>query len=442
MACNTHVKYCAKLFGRLRDLLEDPEFVARHRECERDFTRKRSLPFATLVAFLANLVKGSMQDELDQFFGAIRGAPTALRGAGKAALTQARRKLKASAFVELSKVAVETFYMGAENVRRFHGYRLVALDGTRLRMGAWKEVAGYFGRVDCRRGQPRAMAQVSLLFDVLNGLVLDAAISPGENGEQTLAVDQIEQLGAEDLLVADRNYDAFWLLALVRSKGAQFCVRMRCAQARATRREITEFVRSGRTEQRVLLDPGAYTREVCGEEGLGSEPLEVRLVRVDLPSGEVEVLATSLLDVQEFSVEEISAIYSKRWQIEEKIKELKGRAVIERFTGKSVQSVEQDFHAKILATNLVQLLVNSAQAEVDRDRSSRKHVWKINLTQALSKSKGVVAPLLLRVRSKIIARLLEIFVRTLEPARPGRWFPRRVSRVKVQTHCFAYAPCR
>jgi len=217
---------------------------------------------------------------------------------------------------------------------------------------------------------------------------------------------------------------------------------MRCAQARATRREITEFIRSGRTEQRVLLDPGVYTREVCGEEGLGSEPLEVRLVRVDLPSGEVEVLATSLLDVQEFSVEEISAIYSKRWQIEEKIKELKGRAVIERFTGKSVQSVEQDFHAKILATNLVQLLVNSAQAEVDRDRSSRKHVWKINLTQALSKSKGVVAPLLLRVRSKIIARLLEIFGRTLEPARPGRWFPRRVSRVKVQTHCFAYAPCR
>jgi Transposase DDE domain len=153
------------------------------------------------------------------------------------------------------------------------------------------------------------------------------------------------------------------------------------------------------------------------------------------------VLATSLLDVQEFSAEEISKIYSQRWQVEEKIKALKGRAVIERFTGKSAQAVEQDFHAKILATNLVQLLVNSAQAEVDRDRRSRKHVWKINLTQALSKSKGVLA-LLLRVRSKIIAWLLDIFVRTLEPVRPVRSFPRRVSRVKVQTHCFAYAPCR
>ena len=58
----------------------------------------------------------------------------------------------------------------------------------------------------------------------------------------------------------------------------------------------------------------------------------MRLVRVDLPSGGTEVLATSLLDVQEFSAEEMSKIYSQRWGIEEKIKALKGRAVIERFT--------------------------------------------------------------------------------------------------------------
>jgi len=430
------------LFVGLRDLLEDPEFIARHRECERDFTRKRSLPFSRLVAFLTNLVKGSMQDELDQFFGAIERAPAALRGAGKAALTQARRKLKASAFVELSKAALKTFYAGGATVRRLHRYRLVAIDGTRLRLPAWAEVAGHFGEVDCHRGQPRAMAQVSLLVDVLNGLILDAVISRQENGEQTLAVDQIEELGPGDLLVADRNYDAFWVLALARSRGAQFCVRMRCADTRATRREIKEFVRSGRRQQRMSLDPGAYTREVCGEEGLGSEPLEVRLVRVDLPSGEVEVLATSLLDVQEFSAEEISKIYSQRWGIEEKIKALKGRAVIERFTGKTVQSVEQDFHAKILATNLVQLLVGSAQGEVDRSGHTRKHVWKINFTQALSKSKGVVAPLLLRVRRAVITQLLEIFTRALEPVRPGRWFPRHVSRVKLQTHCSTYAPCR
>jgi hypothetical protein len=49
---------------------------------------------------------------------------------------------------------------------------------------------------------------------------------------------------------------------------------------------------------------------------------------------------------------------------------------------------------------------------------------------------------MLRVRRPVIAQLLEIFLCALEPVRTGRWFPRHVSRVKVQTHCFAYAPCR
>jgi hypothetical protein len=58
----------------------------------------------------------------------------------------------------------------------------------------------------------------------------------------------------------------------------------------------------------------------------------VRLVRVDLPSGETEVLATSLLDVREFSAEEISKIYSQDRGEDQSVE---GRAVIERFTGKS-----------------------------------------------------------------------------------------------------------
>jgi hypothetical protein len=78
------------------------------------------------------------------------------------------------------------------------------------------------------------------------------------------------------------------------------------------------------------------------------------------------------------SVDQVSAIYSQRWRIEEKIKTLKGRVVIERFTGKSVHSVEQDFHAKILAANLVQLLIGSVQRIVDRVHPRRRHEWRIN----------------------------------------------------------------
>jgi hypothetical protein len=434
------------LFRRLRDLLRDPEFICRHRESPRDFVRDRKLPLPRLVAFLTNLVKGSVQDELDQFFGALSGASTAIRGVGKSALTQARRKLKASAFIELSGAACASFYEERNTVRRFRGFRLVAIDGTRVRLPDWPDVADRFGRVDCRRGRPRAMAQTSLLFDVLNGLVLDAAISPRENGELTLAVDQIGQLGRRDLLVADRGYDAFWILSLVRSTGAHFCIRFRASEANGTRREIAEFLRSGKGDSRVELDPGAYARGICGDEGLTASPLEVRLVRIKLRSGETEVLATSLLDVAEFPAVVLAEIYGKRWAIEERIKALKGRVVIERFTGKTVHSVEQDFQAKVFVTNLVQLLVGTAQRLVDRRAKKRptprKHPAQVNLAQAISKSKDVVSLLLLRVRSAVIADLLEVFGRSLEPIRPGRRFKRDVSRVKLQTHSVICAPCR
>ena len=36
---------------------------------EKDFTRDRKLPFARLVLFMLNLVRKTLQHELDRFFG-------------------------------------------------------------------------------------------------------------------------------------------------------------------------------------------------------------------------------------------------------------------------------------------------------------------------------------------------------------------------------------
>ena len=52
----------------LRDLINDPAFIARHRHSDTDFTRQRTLPFPVVVLFLLNLIKGALQRELDEFF--------------------------------------------------------------------------------------------------------------------------------------------------------------------------------------------------------------------------------------------------------------------------------------------------------------------------------------------------------------------------------------
>jgi hypothetical protein len=61
------------------------------------------------------------------------------------------------------------------------------------------------------------------------------------------------------------------------------------------------------------------------------------------------------------------------------------------------------------------------------NRENRKYDYQINFTQALSKSKGITAPLFHEPKAKIlklIADLQNVFQRTIEPIRPGRKYPR------------------
>ncbi len=62
-----------------------------------------------------------------------------------------------------------------------------------------------------------------------------------------------------------------------------------------------------------------------------------------LPSGEIEVLATSLMDEQKFQTGGFKELYFLRWGVETFFAKLKGRLSLENFTGKSVESVKQDF---------------------------------------------------------------------------------------------------
>ena len=46
----------------------------------------------------------------------------------------------------------------------------------------------------------------------------------------------------------------------------------------------------------VTLTPSAEQRRACRDQGLETESIQIRLVRVRLKGGETEVLATSVLD--------------------------------------------------------------------------------------------------------------------------------------------------
>lgn len=108
------------------------EFAARARLTPAAFTRHRELPLPHLVGLLLNLRKGSLQDEVNGFWEVLTGQPLAT-GVSAAALCQARQKLDPNALLALNERLLGAFAQ-AFPLRRWHGLRVLATDGSTLRL--------------------------------------------------------------------------------------------------------------------------------------------------------------------------------------------------------------------------------------------------------------------------------------------------------------------
>lgn len=424
---------CTGLIKALKERLFAPDFLERHRRFEKDFTRKRSLPFHTVILFLLNLVKRALQDELDEFFKLESGKDVAARKVTKSAFSQARKKLHAGAFIDLNTVQVDYFY-GHFPYRKWKGFRLLAVDGSIGQLPETPDVIDHFGLF----GDSIPLGRVSQMFDALNGVTVEALIGPMNAGEREYAACHFAKIGPGDLILLDRGYPAFWLFALIIGKDADFCARVPVGVWGV----VDEFVASGRKEQIVDLSPCALAIKECQTRNLPTDPIKVRLLRIDLDNGEIEVLITSLLDTDRYLYSDFKALYHRRWPVEEDYKVVKSRTEVENWSGKSALSVYQDFYAKIFTKNLTAILAFHAQEEVKQQSRDKKYTYQINFTQALSKMKDTVVLLFQRTDVlRILTRLWEVMTRTIEPIRPGRKYPRPKS-ARCKRFAVTYKPVR
>jgi len=232
---------------------------------------------------------------------------------------------------------------------------------------------------------------------------------------------------AQKMVLLDRGYPAFWIFKLILSKGAHFCARISIKKWRL----IRTFMESGKREQLVTLNVPLTSLEACQNHGLDTLPIQVRLVRVELESGEAEVLITSLTDMEQYPHHLFASLYHDRWPVEEDYKTMKCRIEIENFTGKSALSVYQDFHARVFFKNLTAMLTFTAQEQVELSTAERKQSYQINFTQALSTMRDSIVLLFQRtgaIVQKIIFNLLTTIASAIEPVRPGRKYLRNHKR--------------
>lgn len=439
LARNLIFNVCAGLINFLKKIINSDDFIKQHRQSPTDFIRQRKLPFPTLVFFLMNLVKGSYQDELDHFFKAIFRLDVAKRIVSKAALTKSRMKLKYEAFIALNDDLINYFYKNFKPLK-WNGFTLLAIDGTTVQLPRIESITNHFGAWHPRQGGKCPMARVSQMFDPLNQMTVDAIIEPKSTGERELAAFHFLKLMPNDLILLDRGYPAYWLFNLIISRGADFCARVQ----RKRWKIIRQFYNSGKHEKIISLSAPPSSVKHCKKMGLDLKPLVLRLIRVELDTGEAEILITSLKDQQTHLRDQFAELYHLRWPVEEDYKTMKHWIEIENFSGKSVLSIYQDFHAKVFSKNLTSALVFQTQSEIDRNTRNYKYRYKKNFAQTLSKVKDVIPLLFLRPLDsicKLISDIHTIIVRTIEPIRPGRRYPRNFNNRSGRFH-YGYQPIR
>ncbi len=112
-----------------------------------------------------------------------------------------------------------------------------------------------------------------------------------------------------------------------------------------------EFFSSGKQDQIVSIEAPATSIAACQKYGLKLNPMELRITRVELNSGEPEILIISLLDYERYPTDLFAGLYPDRWPVEEDYNVVKYQIELENFSGKSVLSVYQDSHARMFSKN-------------------------------------------------------------------------------------------
>ena len=231
------------------------------------------MSFSELVYYILHPGKESTHLGLKRFFAMIGKEG---RGMSEQAFSKARSHFSHWPFEKMVRETTEEEYH-SEDVRTWNGYHLFAIDGTTVALPDKPSLCRAFGGSGRKKDSPTASA--SILYDIENDWIADAAIDPYPTAERVQAMTHIlrlKELGIalRSLVLFDRGYPEAKFLAFLQTNEIRFL--MRC------KRKWNYVVDETQSDD--------FTLDLNGNFSL-------RVIRVLLPSGETETLITNLFDL-------------------------------------------------------------------------------------------------------------------------------------------------
>lgn len=382
---------------------------------------------------MLNFLTRSLSIEIVNFLSFLKRKDIAQETFSKSAFVQARKKIKPEVFKHLNQRIIEEFYKDNSGVlRQFDNLRILAMDGSRLTLPFTKELEEIYGQTKNQTNTYIVQAKACVLYDLLNEICINGVLSSIDTDERTQAKQLLEHCQANDLIIYDRGYPSFELIYEHYQKNLHFLMRMPLDFSQV----VKDFVASGKTSQIVEIKPG-QKKSFENKPYTKSSTLKIRLLRITLNGGGIEVLATSLLDSKHYGNDVFKELYFKRWKIETYYDELKNKLKIEEFSGYSNQSILQDFYSTLFVSNIQTLIENEINEEIEKESETKniKYQYKINTTLSYGFMKDRILELFFTKNdmNDIINELKELFKKHLIPIRPNRKFERKIGKYRTRT---------
>lgn len=334
---------------------------------------------------------------------------------------KARSRLALGLIERLGREAGERLCAQQPRAWRWRGRQVKLVDGTTVSMPDTAANQASFSQ--SRTQQPGLgfpLARLVAIVSLSCGAVLEWALGPCEGkqtGETALLWGLAQRLRRGDVVIADRYYAGYFLIALLVALGVDVVIRQHQCQhtdfRRGQRLGARDHVVSWARPQRpAWMDAATYAAM--------PETLMVREVRAG-----GWTLVTTLTDAQAVSKQELFELYRARWQVELDLRSIKAVMQMDILRCKSPQMVCKEIAVHVLAYNLVRAVM--AQAAYLGRVLPRQLSFKgaLQLLNAFEQNLRHCPRGRLALRH---AHLLAGIAQLKLPHRPGRVEPRAVKR--------------
>jgi hypothetical protein len=268
------------------------------------------------------------------------------------------------------------------------------------------------------------------VFSLATGALLDYVKGNKHQHELNLLQKLLDQFKAGDLVLGDRGFNSYTLLALLLMRGAHGLFRLH--QRRPA--DLRKGKRLGKNDRLMVWSkPWLWQRPRYLSKAIWqriAQQLSVRVVRFTLAvpgyRAQSVTLVTTLLDAHAYPAEELARLYVRRWRIELWFRDIKTSMGMEVLRCKSPKMLHKELEMFFIAYNLIRCLMAEAAAiyEVPMERLSFKGTvdsvrqFSVAIAQARSRKN----------QKQLIAHLLKVIAQDEVPDRPGRRDPRAVKR--------------